>query len=57
MMILIMFYTKPLASVPERRAQIAEDSIESVVSIERLFEKHSFSTTSSRLSETAFFMS
>ena len=33
---------KPLASVPERRAQPAANSIESVVSIERLFEKHSF---------------
>ena len=32
--------------LPERRAQTAADSIESVVSIERLFEKHSFSTAS-----------
>ena len=41
---------KPLASVPVRRAQTAEYSIESVVSIERLFEKHSFSTAPTPLS-------
>ena len=36
--------------LPVRRAQTAEYSIESVVSIERLFEKHSFSTAPTPLS-------